>query len=98
MISDFAWLLKNRLKLELFFVFFCHHQNNWLLVTSICLSTSAVNVPLALVMKLPKIQDCRADIVRAAKIKILDPFFGIHQTCSILTLSGIRLFSGYNNI
>ena len=42
-------------------------------VTSLGLSTSTLRMLRTLVMELPKIQDCRAAIVRAAKIKILAP-------------------------
>ena len=73
MFSDFAWLLKDHLKFELFFESFCCVQNNCLHVTSICLSTSTVPTLCTLIMELPKLQDCRAEIVQVENIKILYP-------------------------
>ena len=73
MFSNFAWLLKDNLKFDFFRKCFCHDRNNCLHVTSLYSSTSTVQMLRTLVMELPKIQDCRADIVRAAKIKILAP-------------------------
>jgi hypothetical protein len=58
---------------EVFRQFFCHCPNLCLHVTSLGSITSTHWMPRTLVMELPKIQDCRADIVRAAKIKILAP-------------------------
>ena len=53
--------------------YFCHCRNHCLHVTSLGSSTSTLQIPRTLVMELPKIQDCRADILRAAKIKIMAP-------------------------
>ena len=57
----------------MFFDFFCHDRNHCLHGTSLYSSTSTVQMPRTLVMEVPKIQYCRADMVRVAKIKILAP-------------------------
>ena len=72
-VFDFAWLLNDHLKLDFFPGFLSHDRNNCFHVTSLCSSTSTLQMPRILVMELTKIQDCRADVVQAAKIKILAP-------------------------
>ena len=73
MFSDLAWLLKDHLKSGFFRKQFCRDLNNFLRVTSLCSSTSTVDMPCTLVMNIPKIYEFRADIVRAAKINFLAP-------------------------
>ena len=43
------------------------------MATSICSRNSTVQIICTLVVEISKIQECRADIVRAANINILDP-------------------------
>ena len=73
MFLDFAWLLKDHTKFELFFEYFCCDRNNCFHVTSICLRTSTVPALCTLIMELTKLQECRADIVQSENIKILYP-------------------------
>ena len=52
--------------------FFWHFRNHLLHFISLVLSTFTLQSLRTLVMEILKIQDCQADIVRAAKINIMD--------------------------